>query len=242
MAFPASPDKGEQYTIGDVTWEYDSASNSWKLLDWQNFGGVTVEVFTSSGTWTKPAGADIVHVTAIGSGGGFGTSTSVIGAVGGGGGALTSAFFDASLLNATEAVTVGSSGTSSTFSTLSAGAGYNGDQSYLGLSPGKYPGAGGGGGGSIDGGTFNGATGATSYGGAAGGSGATVTDGLTTGYGGAGGDSPLYSTTTGSLGNFLPIPGGAASENVAATVYGVGDGGAGASNGIVVIKVWYAWA
>lgn len=222
MAFPASPDNGEQHTIGDVTWEYDSASNAWELLDWQNFGGVTVQVFTSSGTWTKPTGAKIVHVTAIGGSGSAGGGSGSIGDDGGGGGAMTSAFFDASLLGATESVVATGAGISYTFNTLKAGGGgvFNGGY-------GKYNGASGGTGGAYDeGGYYDGGTGYTSYGGAAGADG----EGILSANGGSGGTSPLYSTTNSSAGNNLPIPGGANSSS-----YGSANG----SNGVVVVKVWY---
>lgn len=242
MAFPASPDNGEQYTIGDVTWEYDSTSNSWKLLDWQNFGGVTIEIFTSTGTWTKPANAKIVHVTAIGSGGSYGGGAGGGGSIGyngGGGGAITSAFFDASLLGATETVTAGVG--DNKFSSLQAGGGKNGSDPTGGIGGyGKYNGAGGGGGGAVDeGGGTNGGDGATSYGGAAGGAGETVTDGINTGAGGAGGESPLYSTTSWSFGNDLPVPGGSTPEGAVGRYYGAGDAGAGSGDGVVVVKVWY---
>jgi hypothetical protein len=107
---------------------------------------------------------------------------------------------------------------------MAAGGGPSGDQSYLGGGYGKYIGGGGGGGGYIDGGSGDGGPGAISYGGASGGGGATVTDGISTGYGGQGGGSPLYSTTYASTGNNLPVPGGEDSSP---------------SSGVVVIKVWY---
>lgn len=222
MAFPVSPDNGEQHTIGDVTWEYDSASNAWELLDWQNFGGVTVQVFTSSGTWTKPAGAKIVHVTAIGGSGSAGGGSTYQGDTGGGGGALTSAFFDASLLGATESVVATGAGVSYTFNTLQAGGGGVGSGGL-----GKYNGGTGGTGGYDD---FSnivyGDNGIDSYGGAAGASG----EGFGEAGGGLGGGSPLYSTTNGSAGNNLPIPGGGDSGS-----YGSANG----ANGVVVVKVWY---
>lgn len=231
MAFPASPDKGEQYIVGDVTWEYFSDSNSWKLLDWQNFGGVSIEVFIDDGTWTKPKGAKIVHVTAIGAGAVGGTD-------GGGGGGLTSAFFDASLLGSTVPVTVYSS---SIFSTLKAGLGDGNSGGY-----GKYNGASGGIGGINDAGTpVDGASGTDSYGGASGGAGQTLNQSVGDiefiAYGGAGGGSPLYSTTSGSAGNDLPIPGGATPENAAGS-YGSGGAGGAPGGGVVIVKVWYAWA
>jgi hypothetical protein len=223
MPFPVSPDNGEQYTIGNVTWEYISSSNSWNLIDWQNFNGVSVEVFTGSGTWTKPSQAKIVHVTAIGTG------------ISMGGGALTSAFFDASLLGSTVSVTVASD-SSSIFGTLKAGSSTNLDGGY-----GKYNGGGGGQDGYTDGygGFFDGNSGATSYGGAPGQDGSTYHyqqgDIEVFAYGGGGGESPLYSTIGGSLGNNLPIPGGRTASGAGGQIYGAGGGGL----GVVVVKVWY---
>lgn len=224
MPFPVSPDNGEQYTIGNVTWEYISSSNSWNLIDWQNFNGVSVEVFTGSGTWTKPSRAKIVHVTAIGTG------------ISRGGGALTSAFFDASLLGSTVSVTVASD-SSSIFGTLKAGSSTGSTTGGYG----KYNGGDGGENGYTDGfgGFFDGASGATSYGGAPGKDGSTyyqqVGDIENYAYGGGGGPSPLYSTIGGSLGNDLPIPGGQTATGATGQIYGAGGGGL----GVVVVKVWY---
>ena len=72
-----------------------------------------VQVFTSSGTWTKPAGAKTVSVTLIGGGGGGGSgrrgaAASVrCGGGGGAGGSGAMSTFSASVLTATVAVTVG---------------------------------------------------------------------------------------------------------------------------------------
>lgn len=48
-------------------------------------GAWTSQEFTSSGTWTRPAGVDVVFIEMCGGGGGAERSTSANGAVGGGG-------------------------------------------------------------------------------------------------------------------------------------------------------------
>lgn len=78
-----------------------------------------VQVFTTSGTWTKPSGAKSVNILCIGGGGGGGsgrraTTASGTVIVGGGGGAAgggwTNRTVSASLLGTTETVTVGTGG------------------------------------------------------------------------------------------------------------------------------------
>lgn len=75
-----------------------------------------VQVFTSSGTWTKASGVTVVRVIAVAGGGGGGSgrkgaaSTIRNGGGGGGGGGRSDVMFKASLLGSTESVTVGSGG------------------------------------------------------------------------------------------------------------------------------------
>jgi hypothetical protein len=70
---------------------------------------VNVQTFTANGTWTKPTGATRVYVINWGAGGSGGASA--LGhSAGGAGGAYTTAWFDASVLGATETVTIGSGG------------------------------------------------------------------------------------------------------------------------------------
>ena len=75
--------------------------------------GTDYQVFTTSGTWIKPADISIVYVELWGAGGG-GARGSDVG--GGGGGAFRWAFIRASDLSATESVTIGAGGAGRTVS------------------------------------------------------------------------------------------------------------------------------
>ena len=76
-----------------------------------------IDTFTASGTWTKPIGAKSVRVFVVGAGGGGGggsyntTNPWGVGGGGGQGGGLSELSFPASILGATETVTVGTGGT-----------------------------------------------------------------------------------------------------------------------------------
>lgn len=93
---------------GDATWA-TPAGGGGLTVDWQ--------YFSSNGTWTKPAGAKLVHVICIGGGGGGGSgrrgaaASDRAGGSGGGAGYVVDAWFNANGLGATETITIGPGGT-----------------------------------------------------------------------------------------------------------------------------------
>ena len=85
----------------------------------------STQVFTSSGTWTKPSGLKRVRVYVTGGGGGGKgrTSTGSEGGTGGAAGGTAIKVIEASSLGSTETVTVGAGGSASTNSNDQAGSG-----------------------------------------------------------------------------------------------------------------------
>lgn len=199
---------------------------------------VTRQVFTSSGTWTKPAGCIGVKVTVVGGGAGGGIASAADYTAGGGGGAGGMAIqWITAGLGATETVTVGSGG-------ASGGAG--GSSSF-----GSHCSATGGtdgtddGGGATDSNLAGGAGGVGSSGdiNIAGGRGrvgiianslVSAGDGGDSPLGGGGGKGGLSANAAGTPGTTYGAGGGGGGGGVA----GAGAGGAGKA-GIVIVEEYY---
>lgn len=103
VTFPTSDGSGDQVPATN-----GSGALSFKTIDGWRLK--SVQVFTSSGTWTKPTGIEAVDVFVVGGGGGgAGTGTTGGGRGGGASGGYAREFI-ATGLGATETVTIGAGG------------------------------------------------------------------------------------------------------------------------------------
>jgi hypothetical protein len=122
-------------------------------------------IYTANDTWTKPAGAKMVHYIVIGGGGGGGSGrcdnagTDRSGGGGGSAGGITVGWLDASALGATEAITVGAGGAGGVARTTVANGqlGTSGGVSSIGSVIQTFASVGGSGGGTTTGGGGTGA-------------------------------------------------------------------------------------
>lgn len=203
-----------------------------------------IQIFTSSGTWTKPAGAKFVRVVAVGAGGGGGGGRGDTagnrrqGGTGGGGGAIVEKIFRASDLSSTVSITVSTAPAGGAGgSTANGSVGTNGGNSSFGTYLIAYGGGGGGGGTNanqiIRGGSGGGSGGAGIVGGGTtdilGGFPASVAGAV--GISGQGAGAGVISATSeyggASGGASLDDAGLSAGTAGGASIFGSGGGGAG---------------
>ena len=185
---------------------------------WEPGAGVDVQLFTTSGTWTKPSGCRTVQIVCIGAGGGGGSGHAASsgnrgGGGGGGGGGITELTYRAVALPGSLTVTVGTGGTggAGVSATNNGNPGTAGGTSSLSASGITYA--------SAAGGNFG--AGGTNSGGAGGA--ALTTNALWLGgAGGAGGTAAIGTTASTSQG--APGGGGGGGMSSGGTTYAGGSG------------------
>jgi hypothetical protein len=210
------------------------------------------QIFTASGTWTKPRGAKIVRVICVGGGGaGGGAAAAASGenskGSGGGGGSYGESVFDASTLTSTVTITVGAGGVGAVGAN-----GNNGNQSSFGalvIGRGGVAGSRAASSSSAGFGIAGGAGGLAGTGqlGGVGGAGENAIGSGTLGVGGSGGSSRMggggKGTATGTTGQSITGTvgglyggggGGGLSTSTGAACAG-GDGGA----GVVIVTTFF---
>ncbi|MCC6425649.1 MAG: hypothetical protein IT435_02390 [Phycisphaerales bacterium] len=248
------------HVLADVTDFPNQSGNAGKVLktngtvpSWTSLT-VQTDTFTSGGTYTKPAGAFWVEAHVVGGGGGGGSGrrgaagTNRSSGVGGGGGAKTVWRGPASLVGATETITVGAAGTGGaaiTADSTNGNAGTNGGDSSFGslgiargglggpggsttnnvtapvAAPGSWPG-----GASQNGTSGSGSNAPTAGGGGGGGPGGGITSLNAQGDAGNGGGAGSEGLAGGAGGTTLGTVNGS-NGSTASTETGVGSGGGG---------------